>query len=211
VLVPLAVVGLFLLAVAVYPFVEEWVTGDHRDHRILDRPRNEPTRTGLGVAALVFYGALWGAGSADLVATHFHVAVESVVALYQAIVVAEPVVAFLLTRRICLALQKRDRDILLHGYETGRIVRLPGGEYVEVHQRVDASERYRLAGPVAATAEDARPDDDGRLSLTARARAALPRLYFEDRLQPVDDGDPGGGRADEAIERSGAPQKAGAA
>jgi ubiquinol-cytochrome c reductase cytochrome b subunit len=41
-------------------------------------------------------------------------------------------------------LQKRDRETLLHGYETGRIVRLPGGEYVEVHQPLDESERRHL-------------------------------------------------------------------
>ncbi|WP_431245896.1 cytochrome b [Leifsonia xyli] len=188
ILLPLLVVGLFLLAIAVYPFVEEWVTGDHAEHHLLDRPRNEPTRTGLGVAALVFYGALWGAGSADLVATHFHLTVESVVAWYQAMVVLGPFVAFLLTRRVCLALQKRDRDILLHGYETGRIVRLPGGEYAEVHGRVDAVERYRLAGPAAAHGAAAHPDENGRLRWSERMRAALARVYFEDRLQPLGDG-----------------------
>lgn len=188
VLVPLAVVGLFLLALAVYPFVEEWVTGDHRDHHLLDRPRNEPTRTAIGVAGIVFYGVLWGAASADLVATHFHLAVESVVAGYQVLAIAGPPIAFWLTRRVCLALQKRDRDILLHGYETGRIVRLPGGEYAEVHGTVDAEERTRLAGPLAAHPVDARPDEDGRLRLTERLRAALSRAYFEDRLEPVGDG-----------------------
>ncbi|MEN0083413.1 MAG: cytochrome b N-terminal domain-containing protein [Leifsonia sp.] len=214
VLVPLAVVGLFLLAVAVYPFVEEWITGDHRDHHLLDRPRNEPTRTGIGVAGLLFYGVLWGAASADLVATHFHVAVESVVTAYQVLAVAGPPLAFWVTRRVCLALQKRDRDILLHGYETGRIVRLPGGEYVELHARVDADEQARLAGPAAAHPADARPDQDGRLRLSERLRAALSRVYFEDRLEPVPpegqraehDGEVGGGRTDEAIaqERAGA-------
>ena len=217
IIVPLAVVGLYLLSVAVYPFVEEWVTGDHGDHHLLDRPRNEPTRTGLGVAALVFYGALWGAGSADLVATHFHLSVETVVAAYQTLVVLGPIVAFWLTRRVCLALQKRDRDILLHGYETGRIVRLPGGEYVEVHGRVDAEERYRLAGPVAAHDADAHPDEDGRLRLSQRVRAALARVYFEDRLQPVRERDGAresvgaGGRTDVAITRGEATTRAGAA
>ncbi|MFF9564719.1 cytochrome bc complex cytochrome b subunit [Leifsonia sp. NPDC014704] len=206
ILIPLAVVGLYLLAIAVYPFVEEWVTGDHRDHHLLDRPRNEPTRTGLGVSGIVFYAALWGAGSADLVATHFHLTVESVVAGYQALVVLGPVVAFVVTRRVCLALQKRDRDILLHGYETGRIVRLPGGEYVEVHGSVDAAERYRLAGPVAVHPVDARPDEDGRLRPTERLRAALARVFFEDRLEPVGpltrDEVVAGGRTDEAIAQS---------
>lgn len=187
ILVPLAVVGLYLLAVAVYPFLEEWVTGDHREHHLLDRPRNEPARTSLGVAALAFYGALWGAGSADLVATHFQVTVESVVAAYQALVVLGPVVAFWLTRRVCLALQKRDRDILLHGYETGRIVRLPGGEYAEVHVRVDAEERYRLTGPAAASDPSVHPRADGRLRATDRLRGALARVFFQDRLQPPEE------------------------
>ena len=109
ILVPLAVVGAVPRSRCVlYPFVEEWVTGDHRDHNILDRPRNTPTRTGIGVAGIVFYGALWGAGSADLVATHFHLGVETVVAFYQALVVLGPIVAFVVTRRVCLALQKKD-------------------------------------------------------------------------------------------------------
>jgi ubiquinol-cytochrome c reductase cytochrome b subunit len=171
--------------VAVYPFVEEWVTGDHRDHHLLDRPRNEATRTGVGVGALVFYGVLWGTASADLVATHFHLAVESVVVTAQVLVVAGPPVAFWITRRVCLALQKRDRDILLHGYETGRIVRLPGGEYVELHERVDADERVHLAGPAPARPATLRPDDRGRLRLSERLRAGLSRAFFEDRLEPA--------------------------
>jgi ubiquinol-cytochrome c reductase cytochrome b subunit len=34
---------------------------------------------------------------------------------------------FVITKRFCLALQRRDRDKLLHGYETGTIMRLPSG------------------------------------------------------------------------------------
>ncbi|MDN4614055.1 cytochrome b N-terminal domain-containing protein [Leifsonia sp. F6_8S_P_1B] len=185
ILVPLIVVGLFLAAVAVYPFIEEWLSGDTAEHHLLDRPRNAPTRTGLGVAGIVFYGALWGAGSADLVATHFHLSVEAVVHAYQAAVLLGPIVAFVVTRRVCLALERKDRDILLHGYETGRIVRLPGGEYVEVHGAVEAHERYRLAGPVEAHPFEARPRPDGRLRLADRLRARASRFFFEDRLTPL--------------------------
>ncbi|MFF1574244.1 cytochrome bc complex cytochrome b subunit [Leifsonia sp. NPDC058292] len=185
ILVPLAVVGLYLAAVLLYPFAEEWITGDERDHHLLDRPRNTPTRTGIGVAGIVFYGALWGAGSADLVATHFHVGVEVVVAFYQAAALLGPIVAFTVTRRVCYALQKKDREILLHGYETGRIVRLPGGEYIEVHHPVDEHERWRLMN----TSDDAplrvHPDARGHLGLTERARAGISRFFFEDRISPV--------------------------
>ncbi|WP_345762815.1 cytochrome bc1 complex cytochrome b subunit [Diaminobutyricibacter sp. McL0608] len=144
VLIPLVVVGGYLAVVLLYPFIEERVTGDHRDHHILDRPRNMPIRTGIGVAGMVFYAVLWGAASADVLSTTFQLGVESVVGMFQAGVVLGPIVAFSVTRRICLGLQKRERETLLHGYETGRIVRLPGGEYVEVHQPLDDGERRRL-------------------------------------------------------------------
>ncbi len=185
ILVPLAVVGVFLLAVAVYPFFEQWVRGPGRDDALLDRPRNEPTRTALGVAGIVFYGALWGAGSADLVATHFSIALETVVHGFQALLVLGPVAAFFLTRRICLALQKKDREVLLHGYETGRIVRLPGGEYVEIHAAVPADERPALGGPRTVPSLVVRPDERGRISLVGRVRARLARAYLEDRLGPA--------------------------
>ena len=45
---------------------------------------------------------------------------------------------------ICIGLQKKDREIALHGYESGRIVRLPGGEYIEVHEQLVDYERWKL-------------------------------------------------------------------
>jgi ubiquinol-cytochrome c reductase cytochrome b subunit len=187
VIAPLLVVSVFLLMVALYPFIEEWLSGDSRDHHILDRPRNVPTRTGIGVAGIVFYATLWGAGSADLAAAQLHIGLEVVVHLFQTLLVLGPIFAFELSRRVCLALQKKDRSILLHGYETGRIVRLPGGEYVEIHGEVDTHVRYRLAGPPATVAFDARPDEDGHLPLRDRARARASRFFFEDRLTPIGD------------------------
>ncbi|WP_085369842.1 cytochrome bc complex cytochrome b subunit [Leifsonia sp. NCR5] len=185
ILVPLAVVGVYLAAVLLYPFVEEWTTGDAREHHILDRPRNTPARTGIGVAGIVFYGALWGAGSADLVATHFQLGIETVVHVYQAAVVVGPLVAFAVTRRVCLALQKKDGELLLHGFETGRIVRLPGGEYVEVHQQLDEHERWKLANTSDGEPYQARPDARGHLGMVSRVRAGISRFFFEDRVSPV--------------------------
>ena len=185
ILIPLAVVGAFLFAIALYPYFERWVRGERDDDGLLDRPRNEPTRTGIGAAGIVFYGTLWGAGSADLIATHLHLGLESVVHSFQALVVLGPLAAFALTRRICLALQKKDRSLLLHGYETGRVVRLPGGEYVEVHRPVPEEERRRLTGPRPLPLVVAHPDVAGRLRVLDRLRARLSLAYFEDRLGPV--------------------------
>ena len=63
---------------AIYPFVEQWVTGDKSEHHILDRPRNAPTRTAFGVAAMTCYAMLWIGGGNDLVATQFNVSLNAV-------------------------------------------------------------------------------------------------------------------------------------
>jgi len=184
VIVPLVVVGVFLLLVVAYPFLEEWITGDHREHHLLDRPRNAPGRTAIGVAAMTFYGALWGAGSADLIATHLVVGLEPTVHFFQFAAILGPIIAFDVTRRIATALQRKDQELLLHGYETGRIVRLPGGEYIEVHSELTPHERWRLIRE-----EDAAPaglvDDRGRITRRERLRDALRRALFEQRLQPL--------------------------
>lgn len=190
ILVPLAVVTVFLLGILLYPFAERWVTGDSREHNLLERPRNNPTRTAIGVAGLTFYGALWGAASADVVATQFSVSLESVLTFFQALVLAGPLLTFAVTRRVCLALQKKDREILLRGYETGRIVRLPGGEYVEIHETVPASDRRRFDRPGDAKPIVLRPDENGRIGPVRRLRARLSRAFFEDRV--VFDIDPPG-------------------
>lgn len=158
VIVPLAVVGAFLAIVALYPFIEGWITRDRRDHHILDRPRNAATRTAIGVAGMTFYGALWGAASADILATQFSLSLESVISAFQIILLVGPVIAYQITRRVCLGLQKKDHDIVAHGYATGRIVRLPGGEYVDVHQPIDDEERWRLVAHEHPQALPARQD-----------------------------------------------------
>jgi ubiquinol-cytochrome c reductase cytochrome b subunit len=185
ILIPLIVVGVFLTLVATYPFIEEWITGDHREHHLLDRPRNTPTRTAIGVTALAFYGVLWGAGSADIVTTQFHLPLELVVTFFQLALLIVPPLAFMLTRRVCLALRKRDREVVLHGYETGRIVRLPGGEYVEIHAPLDDYERWRLVDVPDYAPLELRPDEDGRVTIAQRIRWRLSRLFFEDRISPV--------------------------
>lgn len=181
-LIPLAVIALALTVVAVYPFVEEWIADDHGDHHLLDRPRDTPTRTGIGVAGLVFFGVLWLAASADLVAVAFSVTIEAVIATLQVGVLVGPIIAFELTRRVCLGLQRKDRDVVLHGFETGRIVRLPGGEYIEVHQPISDAERQRLVGVADQAPALLRPDARGRLTPARRLRARLSRFFFEDRI-----------------------------
>ncbi|MGN6217964.1 MAG: cytochrome bc1 complex cytochrome b subunit, partial [Microbacterium sp.] len=85
IIVPVAVMGLFILTVLFYPFIEAWVTGDKREHHIAERPRNAATRTAIGVAGVLFYAVLWAAASSDLIATHFMLTMEGVIHTLQAL------------------------------------------------------------------------------------------------------------------------------
>lgn len=146
ILVPAGVCTLFLLIAMVYPFFESRMTRDTASHHLLTKPRNAPNRTGIGVAGIVFYGVLWAAGGSDVIALQFSLSNEGLILALQLCLVIGPVIAFEVTRRVCLGLQRRDREIALHGRETGRIVRLPGGEYVEIHEHVNEYERWELIG-----------------------------------------------------------------
>jgi ubiquinol-cytochrome c reductase cytochrome b subunit len=182
ILVPLAVVTAFLAFVLLYPYLEGWITGDHEEHHLLDRPRNAPTRTAIGVAGIVFYGVLWGAASADLMSVQFHLGLEIIIGFLQAAVLIAPTIAFILTRRICFGLQKKDRELLLHGYETGHVVMLPSGEFIEVQKPVDAYERWQLVDVQDHTPLALRPGPDGKVTWRQRLRFHLARFFFEDRL-----------------------------
>ena len=184
ILIPVVILGLFIVVVMTYPFLEAWITGDKREHHIADRPRNVPTRTAIGAAGVTFYAVLWAAASSDLVATHFQISIESVITILQFSLFLAPVAAYFATKRICLALQKKDRQVVLHGFESGRIVRLPGGEYIEVHEPVDDYERWRLVSYNDYEPLMLRPNAAGRITATERARAAVSRWFFEDRIEP---------------------------
>ncbi len=185
VLTPLVVSLVFLAIVAVYPFVENWVTGDKREHHVLDRPRNNPTRTAIGAAGMTFYAVLWAGASTDLIATQFQMSLNAVLTSMQILLIVGPFVAYFITKRTCLSLQRKDREIVLHGRETGRVVRLPHGEYIEVHEPLDKYELWKLVDFEEFKPMLARPNAQGKITLASRVRAALSSMYFEDRIAPV--------------------------
>ncbi|SDL15993.1 cytochrome bc1 complex cytochrome b subunit [Microbacterium azadirachtae] len=185
IIIPVLVLGLFIVLVAVYPFIEAWITGDKREHHIAQRPRTSATRTAIGVAGVVFYATLWAAASSDLIATHFSLTMEGVIHTLQALLFVGPVLSYFVTKRICIALQKKDREIVLHGYESGRIVRLPGGEYIEVHKPVDVYDRWKLVDTEVYEPLVVRPNAKGRIPWTQNLRSSISRWFFEDRLSPL--------------------------
>ncbi|MEV7218157.1 cytochrome bc complex cytochrome b subunit, partial [Kitasatospora cineracea] len=133
VFIPLMLFPLVLVAIAVWPFIESWVTGDKREHHILDRPRNAPVRTAFGAAWIALYLVLLVGGGNDLFATHLHMSINTITYAVRVGSFVVPVLTFIVTKRWCLGLQRRDKEKVLHGRESGIIKRLPHGEFVEVH------------------------------------------------------------------------------
>jgi ubiquinol-cytochrome c reductase cytochrome b subunit len=184
-LIPIVVLMLFIVIVMVYPFIEAWVTGDKREHHIAERPRNQPTRTAIGAAGVTFYAVLWAGAASDLIATHFRTTIEGVILTLQILLIVGPIAAFWMTKKIALALQRKDRELVLHGYESSRIVRLPGGEYREIHTPLDEFEQWKLVSFDEYAPEQLRPNARGKITIGARMRSSVSRFYFEDRIAPV--------------------------
>ncbi|NGO48653.1 cytochrome bc1 complex cytochrome b subunit [Streptomyces ureilyticus] len=188
VLIPIVVFPLLLVFIGVYPFLESWITGDKREHHLLDRPRNRPIRTSIGTAWISVYLILLAAGGNDIVATRFQLSINTVTWAARIALFVVPVLVFIATRRICLGLQRRDRDLVLHGRETGVIKRLPHGEFVEVHQPLSPAELHTLTQHEQPRPLEPGPAHDGNgvpnpNGSKGRLRALLSRGLYGDGTQ----------------------------
>jgi quinol---cytochrome-c reductase cytochrome b subunit len=192
-LVPL---GIIFTGAALWPFLERWATGDHREHHVCERPRNAPTRTGIGIAAVIFYGVLWLEGANDLIANHFDIPLFLTTWIARFAVILGPIIGYWITKRICLGLQRKDVELLTHGVETGIIRQQPDGEYIEVTRPVTEETRAvlesRTLPPPAAAAltagdGDAVPAPSSRGQL-GKLRLAMNRVLTEAIPLPAGDG-----------------------
>ncbi|WP_077063672.1 ubiquinol-cytochrome c reductase cytochrome b subunit, partial [Streptomyces sp. MP131-18] len=188
ILIPLGLFPLMLVLIGIYPFFESWLTKDNREHHIAQRPRNAPTRTGLGVAWLTAYFVTLVAGGNDVWAINFNLSINAITWFCRIAFFVLPVLTFIATRRICLGLQRRDREKVLHGRETGIIKRLPHGEFVEVHEPLSRDALYTLtAHDQDAPQELGSPTDENgvrrKISPLERLRVRINRGYFGEHAQ----------------------------
>jgi len=173
-----------------YPFLESWVTGDKREHHLLDRPRNAPVRTGLGIMAISFYLILFFASGNDIMAIKLHLSINDLTRAFQIGLLVVPPLAFWVTKRMCLSLQRHDRETVLHGRETGTIIRTAEGKFFEMHEPLDPFARYSLVQHEAhePLSIGSGADANGVASPAARkdrVRAKVSHFYFADRVDPV--------------------------
>jgi ubiquinol-cytochrome c reductase cytochrome b subunit len=84
-----------------WPWAEARVTGDDEEHHLIDRPRDHPVRTALGVAGLTFLGVLLAAGSHDLQGLLLGVSVDVMTGFYRVLVLVLPPVAGVVAWKVC--------------------------------------------------------------------------------------------------------------
>lgn len=173
--------GVVFTLLFLYPFFEQWVTGDRGEHHLCDRPRNRPTRTGLGVAAIVFYAVLLVAGGNDVVAFSFRVSIEVMTWILRIALVVAPLLAFALTKRLCLALQMRDRRRLTEGEETGQVTQSVNGDLAESHRGLSPTARYRIMMRDVPTPLEL--PTEGPVPRRRRVRTALSGWYYRDFVE----------------------------
>ena len=73
-------------------------------------------------------------GGNDLIAKAFDISLNAMTWAGRIALLVLPPLAYAITYRICLGLQRHDREVLEHGIETGIIKLLPNGEFIEIHQ-----------------------------------------------------------------------------
>jgi ubiquinol-cytochrome c reductase cytochrome b subunit len=179
-----------------YPFFERWVTGDARPHNVLDRPRYNPMRTGIGVAVITLAIVVQVAGGDDVISVHLGIAVEDLVWVLRGCFFLLPTAAFFVTRRVCVALQRADRRRLRAGHAYGIAGQSPDGAAPRpAPARADGHGAERLDGqePAHAPGEpDGRAVPQPELSyavvshpLTEQERARLTAHRPDELIRPI--------------------------
>ena len=126
--------GITFTVLYLWPWIEERLTKDHAHHHLLDRPRDRPRRTAIGVAVLAFYLVLFLAGGNDVIAARFDLSVNAVTYVFRVLLFVLPVVSAIVTYRLCRELAARDRIV---EEKLALLERTPEGGYVEAETEAE--------------------------------------------------------------------------
>jgi ubiquinol-cytochrome c reductase cytochrome b subunit len=100
--------GIAFTIMFTWPWIEARITHDRREHHVLDRPRDKPWRTGVGVAALSFFSVLGFAASDDVLAVAFGMSINTLAWVFRVALFVVPLAMGALAYVLCGELQRRD-------------------------------------------------------------------------------------------------------
>ncbi|MGA9370348.1 MAG: cytochrome bc complex cytochrome b subunit [Solirubrobacterales bacterium] len=132
-LFPLIVLGALLS----WPWLERRATGDYAVHNLLERPRDRPWRTAIGVAFLTWVILIFMFGSADRAYVLLGLSYQFQLWAYRVMVFVLPVIVLFATRWICLnlkSIEEREEDReeaeeeAAEAARTRALATVPGGE-----------------------------------------------------------------------------------
>jgi ubiquinol-cytochrome c reductase cytochrome b subunit len=99
--------GLLFTIVALWPFIEAKVTGDHAEHHVLGPIWEQPVRLASGLAILVIFGVLTLAGGNDVLAFYFSTDIQTLTRIFQVLVIVLPVATWIVAYRLARSLRRR--------------------------------------------------------------------------------------------------------
>jgi len=105
VLFPTVVIGFLYF----WPWFERRLTGDDALHNVLERPRDNPLRTGVGVGMIVWVVLVFVAGSSDRVNVLLDIPYDRQIWFYRVAALVAPIAAGLIAARVCTSLQRGER------------------------------------------------------------------------------------------------------
>ncbi len=102
-------IGAVFTLIYLWPWIEARKFGDDETHNVLERPRDNPLRTGIGVGGLTFLGVLLVAGSSDVISITFGLSVNAVIWTLRVLLFVLPPITGRIAVQLCRELQARDR------------------------------------------------------------------------------------------------------
>jgi quinol---cytochrome-c reductase cytochrome b subunit len=104
---PLLVFGFLYL----WPWLERRFTGDQAFHNLLDRPRDAPVRTGIGVGMVTWVVLIFFAGASDRVYVTFGLDYAAQIWFYRVAIWVLPVLFGFVAWRVCKELQSGEKVV----------------------------------------------------------------------------------------------------
>jgi ubiquinol-cytochrome c reductase cytochrome b subunit len=112
VFIPAVVVpGIIFGIVFAWPWIDaRFLTKDHAEHHLLQRPRDVPARTAIGVAGLVMLIVIFIAGGNDVIASDTATGLQTITNILRVAVFVLPILAGWITYRLALSLKRSEEE-----------------------------------------------------------------------------------------------------
>jgi ubiquinol-cytochrome c reductase cytochrome b subunit len=100
--------GIAFTIMYAWPAIDRRLFADYEEHNLLDRPRDKPLRTAVGVAGLFFFADLTVASATDIIGNALNISFELLIEILQYGSFVAPIVAGMVAYKVCVALQSQN-------------------------------------------------------------------------------------------------------